>query len=234
MTENLFIEFLRETNLLDWFKNLQTQLAKGQINSEEFIQKTKEVLTKVQIPSHLEAAILQEYENYENFEQEPNKAQNRKTLIVGNGDILSLEQGYNLARDHDLDGIMVGRGIFQDIWLFNPLVARARQFGWEPTILDKLKILELHLYLWLETWQPEEQLQKNLFKKELETNFLKALKTDSTQKIFSKQKRLDILKKYFKIYINGFHGASQLRAKIMDCKNFQEIYELLQQFKSTL
>jgi len=41
------------------------------------------------------------------------------TLILGNGDVTSLAQGHELVRRHGVDGVMIGRGIFQDAWLFN-------------------------------------------------------------------------------------------------------------------
>ncbi|MEX2514973.1 MAG: tRNA-dihydrouridine synthase [Candidatus Paceibacterota bacterium] len=43
-----------------------------------------------------------------------------ETLIVGNGDITSLEQGENRAQETGVEGIMVGRGAFGNPWFFNP------------------------------------------------------------------------------------------------------------------
>src|SRR6185369_103849 len=40
------------------------------------------------------------------------------TLLVGNGDVTSRAQGESLAAQYNLDGIMVGRGIFQNPFLF--------------------------------------------------------------------------------------------------------------------
>ena len=41
------------------------------------------------------------------------------TKIIGNGDVLSREQGNELARKYLIDGIMIGRGIFQNLWAFH-------------------------------------------------------------------------------------------------------------------
>ena len=41
-----------------------------------------------------------------------------QTLIVGNGDVESRQQGLELAKEHRLDGIMIGRGIFHDPFVF--------------------------------------------------------------------------------------------------------------------
>ena len=42
-----------------------------------------------------------------------------ETLIHGNGDVFTLEDGYSKAKEFGVDGIMIGRGIFQDPWFFN-------------------------------------------------------------------------------------------------------------------
>jgi nifR3 family TIM-barrel protein len=42
------------------------------------------------------------------------------TKIIGNGDVTSLEQALELTERFGVDGVMVGRGIFQDPFLFNP------------------------------------------------------------------------------------------------------------------
>ena len=41
------------------------------------------------------------------------------TLLVGNGDVESKSQGKELAKRYSLDGIMIGRGVFNDPYIFN-------------------------------------------------------------------------------------------------------------------
>ena len=41
-----------------------------------------------------------------------------ETLIVGNGDVMSHAQGLELAKRYRLDGIMIGRGVFHDPFVF--------------------------------------------------------------------------------------------------------------------
>ncbi|MCF7815538.1 MAG: tRNA-dihydrouridine synthase [Candidatus Pacebacteria bacterium] len=43
-----------------------------------------------------------------------------KTLILGNGDVMSLEDAYLKANEFGADGVMLGRAIFGNPWLFNP------------------------------------------------------------------------------------------------------------------
>lgn len=70
-----------------------------------------------------------------------------ETLIVGNGDVLSYKQGQEQAATHGLDGIMVGRGIFQDPYLF------AEQSPWQHVNQrEKMELFKRHVSLFAETW----------------------------------------------------------------------------------
>jgi len=64
-----------------------------------------------------------------------------KTKIIGNGDVRDIEQGRKLAKETGCDGIMIGRGIFGNPWLFadNKKV---------PTVKQKLKVLVEHTKLY--------------------------------------------------------------------------------------
>lgn len=44
-------------------------------------------------------------------------------IIIGNGDVQSLEDGENKAKQSGVDGIMVGRGIFGNPWFFNKKIS---------------------------------------------------------------------------------------------------------------
>ena len=75
-----------------------------------------------------------------------------ETLIVGNGDILSRSQGEALAEKYQLDGIMVGRGIFQDPYLFAP------QSPWmEFSAEQRIALYRKHVELFAATWQHNER-----------------------------------------------------------------------------
>ncbi len=103
-----------------------------------------------------------------------------ETVIVGNGDVLSRKQGEQLAKQWGVDGIMIGRGVFHNIFVFEQgQSAHSRE--------ELMDILRFHLDLHEKTWQGT--------------------------------KRFEPLKKFFKIYVNGFPNASELRAELMDCKD---------------
>lgn len=75
-----------------------------------------------------------------------------KTLIVGNGDVLTRQQGEQLAIRYGLDGIMIGRGIFQDPFVF------AVESPW-PTYTreQRIALYKQQVSLFAQTWQPSER-----------------------------------------------------------------------------
>ena len=70
------------------------------------------------------------------------------TLLVGNGDIMNREHGSQLAEQYGLDGVMIGRGVFQDPYAF------AAASPW-PTMSrkERLALYRRHVELFAETWQ---------------------------------------------------------------------------------
>ncbi|HAH22685.1 MAG TPA: dihydrouridine synthase [Prolixibacteraceae bacterium] len=79
-----------------------------------------------------------------------------ETKFVGNGDVISVEQGFEYAEKYGLDGIMIGRGIFQNPWFFN----RIRH---SPTKSEKLAQLLFHTQLFEKTWGGKKNI--NLLKR---------------------------------------------------------------------
>jgi nifR3 family TIM-barrel protein len=64
-----------------------------------------------------------------------------KTKIIGNGDVRDLKHGYDLAKETGCDGIMIGRGVFGNPWIFS----RREKI---PTINEKLKVMLEHTKLY--------------------------------------------------------------------------------------
>jgi nifR3 family TIM-barrel protein len=50
------------------------------------------------------------------------KSLNDKILVLGNGDVKNIQEAEAKAKQFNLDGIMIGRGIFGNPWLFNPAI----------------------------------------------------------------------------------------------------------------
>lgn len=125
------------------------------------------------------------------------------TIVIGNGDVQSLQEINQKVQEYGVDGVMAGRGILKNPWLFNPEVLTNSEgfqyFSASGEVIDKnLKIQTLlkHLHLWKATWKNEKPFPP--------------------------------LKKFFKIYLHQFAGAAELRAKLMEFQNIDETINYLQ------
>lgn len=120
-------------------------------------------------------------------------AKGSKTRIVGNGDIQTRIEGLQRIEESGVDGVMVGRGIFHDLWIFNKDKTVA-----DITVTEKLELLYEHISLFQEIW--------------------------------GDSKNHHLLKKFYKIYINDFHGASELRQELVQLDSLDTTKEILKEF----
>lgn len=96
------------------------------------------------VPAHWE--VLKEIVAIRDAIQESKSQSDRpRTLVIGNGDVMSLEEGRSRVKETGADGVMFGRAIFGRPWLF----ADRKD---EPTIQEKLKVLVEHVELFQEIW----------------------------------------------------------------------------------
>ncbi len=108
--------------------------------------------------------------------------------VLGNGDVMSLEEAYSKCAEYGLDGAMIGRGIFENPWLFQKEQhARSKE--------EKLDMLWKH--------------------------------TEIFDRVWGDTKNFHILRRYYSIYSKGFHGAADLRARLMQTENIGEVRQLL-------
>lgn len=82
------------------------------------------------------------------------------TIIVGNGDIKSYTQVIEMHEKYGVDGVMIGRGVFHDPWIFSQKTPRPH------TKQEYLRILVQHLTLYEETWGRTKnfEMMKKFFK----------------------------------------------------------------------
>lgn len=74
------------------------------------------------------------------------------TLIVGNGDVQNRQHGLELTEKYKLDGIMIGRGIFDDPFSF------AIDSPWPVYSPEqKIALYRRHVELFAKTWQHNER-----------------------------------------------------------------------------
>jgi nifR3 family TIM-barrel protein len=111
------------------------------------------------------------------------------TLIFGNGDVKDIEEAKQRVRETGCDGVMLGRAIFGNPWLFK---------GKIPSIEEKLRVLIEHIELF--------------------------------EELLGEMKSFAIMKKHFKAYVNGFDGAAELRASLMECENALEVKDKIENF----
>ena len=75
-----------------------------------------------------------------------------QTILVGNGDVMNREQGLQLAAQYKLDGVMIGRGIFQDPFAF------AVESPWmDYTREQRIALFAKHVRMFVDTWQHNER-----------------------------------------------------------------------------
>ena len=109
-----------------------------------------------------------------------------KTLIFGNGDVRTAEEGIRLAKETGADGIMVGRGIFGDPWFFSDIakLRQGKKGKREISTAKRLKAMVEHAKYF--------------------------------EKYLGEHKNFEIMKKHFKAYANGFPSAKELRIRLMN------------------
>jgi nifR3 family TIM-barrel protein len=73
------------------------------------------------------------------------------TLIIGNGDVASIEEAYEKTRTYDCDGVMIGRGIFGTPWFFEN--ARTHKNARVRTPEERLKVMVEHAKLYEKTFR---------------------------------------------------------------------------------
>ena len=114
----------------------------------------------------------------------------KNTLIIGNGDVKSYNEAIEKVGQTGADGIMIGRGIFSNPWIFSKSVKP------EDTLLQKkIELLIDHINLFVKT--------------------------------YDNKKHYEIMKKFYKMYINDFPNAGAIRAQLMALSTPEETVEFL-------
>ena len=118
-----------------------------------------------------------------------------KTLIFGNGDVRDLADARAKASESGADGVMLGRAIFGNPFLFSST-------GHSVSSAQSLEVMLEH------------------------TKLFESLLGDS--------KPFALMKKHYKAYVNGFEGAAELRAKLMETNSAAEVEQLVTEFLNTI
>ena len=116
-----------------------------------------------------------------------------QTLIIGNGDVVDIQDARKKAQETGADGVMLGRAIFGNPWLFD-------EEKKDVPLAEKLRVMVEHTKLY-------EQLLGDI-------------------------KSFSIMKKHYKAYVNGFPGATELRAELMECNTSDEVEAIITRWLS--
>lgn len=115
---------------------------------------------------------------------------NPATILIGNGDAANRAHSTILAKQHGLDGVMIGRGVLKDPFAF------ANQSPWISYNRDqRLELFRSHIKLFEQTWGANRNPAS--------------------------------LKKFAKLYVNGFDGAVELRVEIMKANSTSDLLSAL-------
>lgn len=111
------------------------------------------------------------------------------TAVMGNGDVRDLADAREKAAATGADGIMLGRAVFGNPWLFSD---RAEALSQEERIAGLIEHISLF----------QEQLS--------------GLVNEA------------VMKRHFKAYIHGWHGAVDLRARLMETTDLEAARSILE------
>ena len=134
---------------------------------------------------------------------------NPDVLLIGNGDVLNVEQGKQLAEETGCNGIMIGRGMFGNPWVFEGIDALRRISGHRMSSSEVGHPMSKH-------GLPERLVALI----ELAHNFEK----------LSPPKNFSILKKHIKAFVTGFDGAADLRARLMLADSAAELEAIVAEY----
>lgn len=112
---------------------------------------------------------------------------NSDTLIIGNGDVGSYEDGLSKSREFLVDGAMIGRGIFKNPAFFT----NSEQFDHH----ERIHLLRKHIDRYRTEWEGV--------------------------------KDFSILKRFFKIYVHSFEGASEFRGRLVRTNSYDEALSII-------
>jgi len=111
----------------------------------------------------------------------------KETVIIGNGDVADWADAVAKCKTYGTDGAMIGRGIFHNLWAFDP-----KGISHMDDHKELLGLMRKHMRLFQKTG-----------------------------------KNFAVLKKFFKIYVQGFPHASEIREQLMETDTPREAEAIL-------
>lgn len=142
-----------------------------------------------------------------------------ETKIIGNGDVLTRADGLAKIAAAGVDGAMVGRALFGNPWFFNPALQL-------PTRLTALPTHGVNRDTIITVDTSDTQIEYVTLPERL-----RVLVEHSY--LFCELlpfKNFSVMKKHYKAYVNGFPGAAELRAELMEQNSPSEVEAVVHAF----
>lgn len=145
------------------------------------------------------------------------------TRILGNGDVLSLEDAHQKIAETGSDGAMIGRALFGNPWFFHPTRSLPLRLTALPTHgVNREEIVTNDTSdATMEYVTLEERLLVLVEHSKLFVELLPA-------------KNFSVMKKHYKAYVNGFPGAAPLRSALMESNSPAEVERIVHDFLRTI
>lgn len=163
-----------------------------------------------------------------------------KTRIIGNGDVRSVAHGKELALATGCDGIMIGRAIFGNPWLFSELHENTIPVKSTHTFLLKscsarvVALAQGFFQKWYSRFVPSYKNRywlKNTTTLSVPERLSVLIEhTKLFEEVLGPVKNFAIMKKHYKAYVNGFDGAKELRMKLMEAENAHDVEVCIREF----
>lgn len=152
-------------------------------------------------------------------------------LILGNGDVLSLADAELKAQVSGADGVMLGRAIFGNPWLFHPqktLPERITLSMQSSLPHHRIDLGSVRSSASSRTASPGAllEMQEVLLEERLR---VMSEHTYLFEKLLP-HKNFAIMKKHYKAYVNGFDGAKELRVRLLEAKDAEEVERITLDF----
>ncbi len=153
-----------------------------------------------------------------------------ETVIIGNGDVISLADGKARAQASGADGVMVGRALFGNPWFFDESRAIV------ATLPKKQPWLIRHIPFIKKYFETKRKAAISEINPITVTERLTVMKEHAVlfEQLLGDIKSFAIMKKHFKAYVTGFTGAKELRVRLMEeSRTAEDVSHIIDGFLET-
>lgn len=147
--------------------------------------------------------------------------------VFGSGDVKSLYEAYIRIITTNADGVMIGRGSFGNLWVFEKARIKLLQEFIKQTRIDFGK--EIIDEFELQNYSKIEEIKKSLENQPRSFDEIKNLAIKHAELLVKDKGEKGILqmRKHLGWYFTGFDGAKELRSQLMRVNSIDELKDIL-------